>query len=136
MHSSEIDYAPLMRHLQTRVPDLLAIYVFGSRASNDARDDSDLDMAVLVAGFADPVLLWDVSGDLANMLGCSVDLIDLRAATTVMQHQVITQGRCLWAMDIRAPLFEAAMLSEKTELDDARAGLIRDIETRGSVYGR
>jgi hypothetical protein len=66
---------------------------------------------------------------------CPVDLLDLRAASTVMQYQVITTGQRWWALDIQAALFEAAILSEKTELDTARAGLLSDIQKRGKVYG-
>ncbi|MFN2328264.1 MAG: hypothetical protein ABR612_05060 [Chromatocurvus sp.] len=51
---TEIDYGPLTRHVRNRIADLLAIDVFGSRAGNNARDDSDFDMAVLLAGFVDP----------------------------------------------------------------------------------
>jgi hypothetical protein len=63
-------------------------------------------------------------------------LLDLRAASTVMQHQVITGGQRWWAKDAQAALFEAAMLSEKTALDTARAGLLEDIQKEGKVYGR
>ncbi len=45
---------------------------------------------MLVAGYADPLLLWNLASDLADMAGCPVDLLDLRAASTVMQYQVIT----------------------------------------------
>lgn len=57
----------LLQHLQLRIPHLLAVYAFGSRISGHARVDSDLDLAVLVAGYADPVLLFDVAGELADM---------------------------------------------------------------------
>ncbi|WP_370690445.1 nucleotidyltransferase domain-containing protein [Nitrosomonas sp.] len=97
--------------------------------------DSDLDLAVLVAGYAEPLVLWALAGDLADVTGCPVDLLDLRAASTVMQYQVITTGQRWWALDIQAALFEAAILSEKTELDTARAGLLSDILKRGKVYG-
>ncbi|MDP2225466.1 MAG: nucleotidyltransferase domain-containing protein [Nitrosomonas sp.] len=97
--------------------------------------DSDLDLAVLVAGYAEPLVLWALAGDLADVTGCPVDLLDLRAASTVMQYQVITTGQRWWALDVQAALFEAAILSEKTELDTARAGLLSDIQKRGKVYG-
>jgi predicted nucleotidyltransferase len=120
--------------LQRRVPGLLAVYGFGSRIQGTARADSDLDMAVLVAGYADVLLLWQLSGELADIAGCAVDLLDLRAASTVMQYQIITTGVRWWAKDAQAALFESAILSEKTALDMARAGLLGDIALRGSVY--
>ena len=120
--------------LQHRVPGLLAVYGFSSRIQGTARADSDLDMAVLVAGYADVLLLWQLAGELADIAGCAVDLLDLRAASTVMQYQIITTGVRWWAKDAQAALFESAILSEKTALDTARAGLLGDIALRGSVY--
>ncbi|MBT9476299.1 nucleotidyltransferase family protein [Polaromonas sp.] len=126
----------ILQTLRCRVPNLLAVYAFGSRIQGTAGPDSDLDLAVLVAGYADPLVLWELSGDLADLAGCPVDLLDLRAASTVMQHQVITTGQRWWARDAQAALYEAAILSDKTALDTARAGLLDDIQKRGTVYGR
>lgn len=126
----------ILEMLQSRVPDLLAVYAFGSRMQGTAGPQSDLDLAVLVAGYADPLALWSLSGDLADVAGCPVDLLDLRASSTIMQHQVITTGQRWWAGDSQAAMYEVAILSEKTELDTARAGLLDDIHKRGSIYGR
>ena len=122
--------------LLARVPNLLAVYAFGSRVRGGAGSQSDLDVAVLVAGYAEPWLLWEVTSDLADLAGCPVDLLDMRAASTVMQHQILTTGERWWSEGGQAALYEAAIMSEKTELDTARAGLLGDIRKRGSVYGR
>lgn len=126
----------IVKRAQDRLPDLLALYAFGSRIQGQANADSDLDLAVLVAGYADPLLLFDLAGELADVTGCAVDLLDLRAASTVMQYQIITTGVRWWQKDSQAAFFEAAILSEKTALDEARSALIDDIQQRGSVYGR
>lgn len=125
----------ILKRVQDRLPDLLALYAFGSRIQGHASADSDLDLAVLVAGYADP-LLFDLAGELADVAGCAVDLLDLRAASTVMQYQILATGVRWWQKDSQAALFEAAILSEKTALDEARSALIDDIQQRGSVYGR
>lgn len=126
----------IVQTLRSQVPKLLAIYAFGSRIQGAAQADSDLDLAVLVAGYAEPLALWALAGDLADLAGCPVDLLDLRAASTVMQYQIITTGQRWWAADGQAALYEVAILSEKTALDEARAGLLADIQQRGKVYGR
>jgi uncharacterized protein len=130
---------PLIALLQASLPGLLAVYAFGSRIQDQgqwARADSDLDLAVLVEGYADPMTLFALSGALADLAACPVDVLDMRAASTVMQHQILTLGAAWWRKDVRAGLFEAAMLSEKMWLDEARAGLLEDVALRGSVYGR
>jgi predicted nucleotidyltransferase len=131
-----LNTAALLQLLRERVPKLLSVYAFGSRIRGQAGAHSDLDLAVLVAGYAEPLALWALAGDLADVAGCPVDLLDLRAASTVMQYQIITTGERWWVLDCRAALFEAAILSEKTTLDAARAGLLGDILERGHVYGR
>lgn len=126
----------IVQTLQDRVPKLLAVYAFGSRVQGTAGAESDLDLAVLVAGYAEPVALWKLAGELADTAGCPVDLLDLRAASTVMQYQILTRGERWWVKDAQAGLFEAAILSEKTALDTARAGLLDDIQKKGKIYGR
>lgn len=122
--------------IRSALPSVLAIYAFGSRIQGNANADSDLDLAVLVAGYADPVPLWDLSGRLADLTGCSVDLVDMRAASTVMQYQILQNGYRWWGLEPQAGLFECFVLSEKIALDSARASLLEDIRIRGSVYGR
>ncbi len=130
-----MNQAAIIQNLQANLPNLLGIYAFGSRIHGTAQTDSDLDLAVLVAGYAEPLVLWSLASDLADVADCPVDLLDLRAASTVMQYQIITTGQRWWALDVQAALFDAAILSEKTELDTARAGLLSDIQKRGKVYG-
>lgn len=134
--SSALNRDAILRMLRDRLPGVLAVHAFGSRIQGTAGPDSDLDLAVLVAGYADPHALWALAGDLEDVAGCPVDLLDLRAASTVMQYQIITTGQRWWRSDVRADLFEAAVLSEKTEFDTARAGLLADIGQRGSIHGR
>lgn len=125
---------PLVRDILTALPNALAVYAFGSRVTWAAHAQSDLDLAVLVAGYAEPVRLWTLSGDLAGKVHCDVDLLDMRAASTIMQHQILMTGRRLWARELDADLFECFVLSEKTALDEARAGLLADIHERGKIY--
>lgn len=118
----------LVGKLQSQLPNLLAVYGFGSRVQGTATQESDLDMAVLVAGHADVVVLWHLAGELADIAGCTVDLLDLRVASTVMQHQIITTGVRWWALDAQAALFESAILSQKTVPNNARIGWLAGIE--------
>jgi predicted nucleotidyltransferase len=122
--------------LRTAWPGLLAIYAFGSRVQGTANAGSDLDLAVLLPGYAAPLTLWELASQLSEAVGCPVDLLDLRAASTVMQYQVLMQGRKLWSVEPAAGLFETFVLSEHTQLDEARAGLLADIAKNGRVYGR
>jgi uncharacterized protein len=126
--------------IRQKLPNVLAIYVFGSRVTENTSKESDLDLAVLVAGYADIVSLWDLSTEIASMTNCDVDLLDMRAASTVMQYQILSKGIRVWQSDIPSValdigLYECAMLSEMTALNEARAGLIADIKKSGTIYG-
>lgn len=112
--------------LQNAFPNALGIYAFGSRVQGTANAQSDLDLAVLVAGYADPLQLFEMANQLPDKFGYEVDLLDLRAASTVMQHQVITTGRRLWAKDDKhADWFEILVTKEKWDLDELREKKIK-----------
>lgn len=131
-----MDKKALVGLLRSRVDGLLAVYAFGSRVQGTAGEGSDLDLAVLVKGYVDPLVLWEIASEAADIAGCPVDLLDLRRASTVMQQQVLVKGERWWVAEgAEAGLFECAVLSEKLELDRARAPLLRDIERDGRVYG-
>lgn len=125
---------PVVNALRDKWPNALAIYAFGSQVQGHANATSDLDLAILLGGYAVPLALWDTAGTISDIVGCEVDLLDLRAASTVMQYQVITTGKRLWNADVQAGLFECFVLSEKTALDTARAPLMQDIATSGKIY--
>lgn len=131
-----MNYLGLVDLLKEAVPSLSAVYVFGSQVTGHATAESDLDVALLADDDLSAEKLWELSSDLAGVVQCDVDLLDLRAASTVMQYRIITTGKCLWAKDSQAVLYESFILSQKTALDEARAGLLQDIQTTGTVYGR
>ncbi|KAA0876597.1 type VII toxin-antitoxin system MntA family adenylyltransferase antitoxin [Nitrincola tapanii] len=126
----------IITQLQLKLPRLLGIYAFGSRIQGTVHANSDLDLAVLVEGYADPVQLWQLAQTLVDLAGCEVDLLDLRAASTVMQYQVITTGELWWSRDSQAELYETFIISEKMRLDEARAPLLEDIYRQGRIYGQ
>ena len=115
----------LIAHLRNQVPGIMAVYAFGSRVAGSANVDSDLDIAILREGMLDPLLLFRLSGELADLAGCPVDLIDLRAASTVMQYQILMHGERWWSSDHRAGSYEATLLNLK----------LADIIREGKVHG-
>jgi len=121
--------------LRSQLPNLMGVYLFGSQAQNSAGADSDLDLAVLVAGYVEPLTLWELGNQLAEKLNIDLDLLDLRAATTVMQHQVLTGGQRLWSSGSQTDEFELFVLSEKFDLDLWRKPIIDQIQEKGRIYG-
>lgn len=131
-----IDFSAVVLALKEAVPSLSAVYAFGSQVSGEAGPESDLDVALMSDESLAAEALWGLSSRLAGIVGCHVDLLDLRSASTVMQYRIVTTGQRLWARDEQAALYETFILSQKTALDEARAGLLDDIQKTGTVYGR
>jgi predicted nucleotidyltransferase len=122
--------------LRDTLPDVQAIYVFGSVASEQATDESDVDLAVLVPKPVDEEQRWELQGRLAKALGKDVDLIDLRSASAVLRVQVLSTGELLYdANPTLTAEFEAFALADYARLNEERAGILADVKARGSIYG-
>lgn len=132
----KLDEDAIIDRLRRNLPGLQAVYLFGSVASGDAGPESDVDLAVLDDSPLDPLALWDLAGEIADLVDRPADLADLRKASTVLQHEVITRGRRLFSRDAATDLYETFILSEKTALDERNEGLLRDILREGRVHGR
>lgn len=128
--------AAAIRGLLEERDDVLAAYLFGSVARGDTSNDSDTDVAVWFNTPLDPMERFAFQERLASRLHSDVDLVDLRAASTVLQAQVLRDATLLLDQDptARARL-EMQALSMYARLNEERAGILADIAGRGSVYG-
>jgi len=126
----------MAKSIQEKLPDVEGIYVFGSTAKGMARPGSDIDLAVLSCTTLPVMDVWLLAQALARDAGMDVDLIDLRSASAVMRMQVITEGQRLICTDDEAcTIFEDFVFSDYARLNEERAGILKDIQLRGSVYG-
>jgi hypothetical protein len=66
-----------------------------------------------VPGAALTLQLWELANQLANQLGYEVDLLDLRAASTVMQYQIIIKGIRLWKKIYNLNFLKCLFLAQK-----------------------
>ena len=126
----------LVEGIRSAIPDVVAIYLFGSAASGELRPDSDIDLAVLLATPLTASHLWSLAQSLAVSAERDVDLIDLQSASTVMRAQVISTGKRLYCAN--EPLcgeFEDRVYSEYVHLNEERRHILNDIRERGRIYG-
>jgi predicted nucleotidyltransferase len=121
--------------LRREIPGLAGVYVFGSAADGRLRADSDVDLAVYAGRAIDPARLLEIREALAKLLRRETDLIDLVAASTILQAQVLGEGRLVDAPDA-TPLayFEIRVLRDYQDLKERRAEIEADIVKRGRVY--
>ena len=126
----------LVRRLRAALPDVQAVYLYGSQASGHTRSESDMDVAVLLPRTLAPDVRWSLAARLADGLRTDVDLLDLRAASAVMRYQVITTGRLLYERNAaERQRFELAAFNAYFDLNIERRAILDDIRRRGSVYG-
>jgi predicted nucleotidyltransferase len=84
----------LLKHHQSELTalGLLSVAIIGSTARGEARDDSDVDLAVRLSegprGLAHLRRLDDLSRRLAAILGCPVDVIEEPAAKPRLQREI------------------------------------------------
>ncbi|MCC6786037.1 MAG: nucleotidyltransferase domain-containing protein [Planctomycetes bacterium] len=99
----------LSRHASLR----LAI-LFGSAAAGRQRPDSDVDVAVAGARGLSPQERIELIGELAQLTGRAVDLVDLTIASGTVLSRVLTTGRLLFCSDhtLYAELIKKALYDD------------------------
>lgn len=132
-----MDDAAAVRLLRNEIPDVIAVYRFGSTAEGTSDKGSDVDLAVLAQQPLDPVRRFELQEGLAAMLKRDVDLVDLRAASAVLRMQVLSRGVAVAVFDAaEAAHFECYAYADYARLNEERRGILDDVRDRGSVYGR
>jgi len=127
----------LAQTLSQQLPGLVAIYRFGSFSTPNERPDSDIDLGLQADHPLDPVTLFLLTGELATLAGRDVDLVDMIRCSTVMRAQIIATGDVVFCRDTyRCEDFAATAFSRYAHLNEARRGILEDIQARGSIHGR
>jgi predicted nucleotidyltransferase len=118
------------------MPDVVAIYLFGSAAAGQLRADSDIDLAVLPDTPVPVAQLWSLAQGLAVSAGRDVDLIDLQSVSTVMRAQVVSTGKRLYCADESlCNEFEDRVYADYARLNEERRYILDDIRESGRIYG-
>ncbi|MDN5874731.1 MAG: nucleotidyltransferase domain-containing protein [Sinobacteraceae bacterium] len=127
----------LVAMLSGRIPGLIAVYRFGSFGTPAQRRDSDIDLGVLADAPLDPVALFHMAAELATCAKREIDLVDLIRCSTVMRAHIISTGEIVYCSDpYRSDNFAATAYSRYAHLNEARSGILADIQARGSIHGR
>ena len=125
--------------LLEHMPKLQALYLFGSRAAGRSLPNSDLDLALLLPPArltpGQSLRLVDLRARCEEAVHGRVDLIDLRAASTALQFEVLAQGLRILTQDIRATHeFEMLALSKYQRLNEERRGIMARFLQTGRAY--
>lgn len=135
------DLSPIIDTIVAHHPTVQAIYLFGSYGTADERPESDADIALLLtpseAKQAGSLAMTDLQSELRGMIGRSVDLINLRQVSTVLQKEVVIADRRIFEGDLRAAEeFEMLTISYYQKLNEERAGIIESALAGGGFHRR
>lgn len=125
----------ILNHCQ-KIPELQAVYIFGSVADNTTHNDSDVDIAFLAKAPFDNVARWSLSQDIAIDLKKDVDLVDLQNCSEVLRFMVISKGKLIFN---NAPQYLENFADNAyylyMDLQELKSEQYLDIQKERSVYG-
>ena len=121
----------VIHEIKKAVPNLIALYRFGSFATDYQTTGSDLDMAFLADKPLDNVIRWNLAQKIASLINRDVDLIDLFEASVVMRFQIIGYGTRIYCQEPSlCDNFECLVYSMYQRLHEERKDIIKDIQQR------
>jgi len=101
MHAEQLEEA-LRRAFSTAPPEIIAVYLYGSRARGTATARSDVDLGVLYRAAPVPsleTLPFDIEAELERGLGAPVEIVVLNDAPVDLVHRVLRDGTLLLDRD-------------------------------------
>ena len=106
------------------------IYLFGSFGTSAQHPASDIDLAFLPTLPVGPVACFEMAGQLSDLLGKTVDLIDLTRASTVMSKEVLRTGIPIAVAEpTRRSFFEMRTLADYARLNEERQPVLAALES-------
>lgn len=93
---------PLQQAIDTildRIPDILAIYQFGSSVRGGEHLASDVDLAILAEQKIDFIVIGRLMEDLQSFFKKKVDVVDLFGTNTILRAEVAYHGKRIYCAD-------------------------------------
>lgn len=113
------------------------IYLFGSAARGELREDSDIDIAFLTDLQISNYERFILSSKIADIFNRDVDLINLKDASSVFKAQIVGTGEKIYCIDENIRMnFEIRVLKEYALLNEERKVILDKIREDGSIYGK
>ncbi len=121
------------------LPDVRAIYLFGTWGTKDEWPDSDIDIALLLnsdkAKKTGLSAMSNLRVALESALEKEVDLINISMVSTVFQKEIIITGRRIYCADeYGTDEFEMVALSLYQKLNAERGAILEEALKCGRFY--
>lgn len=112
------------------------IYLFGSFAKGEGREDSDIDLAIYTDKIVDAYKLFLIANNLSFEVKRDVQIIDLRDISTVFSAQIVGTKEVLYCEDeLLMANYDIRTFKDYAKLNEERKIVLDAIERDGKVYG-
>ena len=119
-----------------QLPEIKAIYRYGSAGTIYEREESDIDIAVLAGKELTFEEISKVSAALMEVTSREIDLLDLTRLPVTLKVQIVLQGSRLYSANrLDSESYETYVLSDYVRLNEERQGVLKDISQSGQIYG-
>lgn len=116
-----------VKYLVEKLPGLIAVYLHGSAAKGELRQESDFDFALLFeyGAKSDAKTLFLIKPEVEELTGRTVDLGILSTENPVFAKEVVSNGQRLFCSDLRVcEQFEMYTFSFYAKLNDERKEIL------------
>ena len=125
----------ILKAVREVLPNVIAVYLFGSEAREETHSGSDVDIAILNA--------ISITGDeglslrtrLANTLAKDIDIVDMKNADCVTNIQVLETGDLFFVSDQPSlDRFECVVMAKYVQLNLERREILDDVKKSGRIH--
>lgn len=106
------------------------IYIYGSYITDNFRDNSDIDIALIPCQKIVPVELFDLSCDLAVITNTDIDLVDFTQATPVLKSQILKNNKIVFCNDHELRLYHEMTALKEYSMHNEECSIIYE-----AMYG-
>jgi len=126
----------IIKEILAKLPDVQAIYRYGSAGCVYERQDSDIDIAVLLNRTVSFQEITELSLSLMRLTGRDIDLHNMKELPVTLRVQIVLQGVRIYCKDkVAAEAYDSYTLSDYVRLNEERRFILEDIKQREQIYG-
>lgn len=112
------------------------IYLFGSFAKGEGREDSDIDVAIYTDKQISSYQLFTIANQLSFKVKRDLQIIDLKDIDTVFASQIVGNREELYCEDeISKDNYNIRVFKDYAKLNEERKVILDAIERDGRIYG-
>jgi len=136
VHLKNKDKEIIMDTLKSEIPELQALYLFGSQNDGTASSKSDVDIAYLSTVSLSSLERWEIAEKLASLLSLDVDLITLSQTNTIFRYQILSTAERIYGEGYEVESFETLAYSFYLRFQEERKPIVDAIIENRSVFGK